>query len=148
MIRHNTKHPVLQGCVNLCTFSQTVNGPVPSMGPHPHDYTGGHMHGDVSTLRPPYPITGQSYTFNAAISKMRNTATPHYSKVRVRTTPYSQLQNTETSHYSAVRIHTKSGSHTPTPHYGSARARTPSGSLVYHRLFPHSGLTYTHCNTH
>jgi hypothetical protein len=40
MVRHNTKHPVLRGCVNLCTNSQTENVPVPSLGPHPCDYTG------------------------------------------------------------------------------------------------------------
>jgi hypothetical protein len=53
---------------------------------------------------------------------MRNTETPHYSAVRVRTPPDSQLQNTATPHYSAVRIRTTPGSHTPTPKYGSARA--------------------------
>jgi hypothetical protein len=53
MIRHNTNQPVLRGCVNLCTLSQTVNGPIPSMGPRPHDYTGGQMRSDVPTIRPP-----------------------------------------------------------------------------------------------
>jgi hypothetical protein len=82
------------------------------------------MRSDLPTLRPPYPSTGQSYTDNAAISKIRNTATPHYSAVRVRTTSDSQLQNTPTPHYSAVRIRTMSGSHTPTPHYLWLCART------------------------
>jgi hypothetical protein len=118
------------------------------MGPRPRSYTGGYVRSDVPTLRPPYPSTGQSYTGNAAISKMRNTATPHYSTVRVRMTSDSHLQNTATPHYSTVRIRTTSVSHTPTPQDGYARARTPSGSLVYHRLFPRSGITYTHCNTH
>jgi hypothetical protein len=46
---------MLRGCVNLCSLSKTVNGPVPSLGPHPHDYTGGHMRSDIPTLRPPIP---------------------------------------------------------------------------------------------
>jgi hypothetical protein len=72
---------------------------------------------------------------------------PHYSVVRVDTTSDSQLQNTVTSHYSAVRIRATLGSRTLTPHYGSVRSRTPSGSLVYHRLFPLSGLSYSRCDT-
>jgi hypothetical protein len=113
--------------VNLCTLFQTANEPVPSLGSHPHDYTGGPMRGGVPTLHPPYPSTGQSYTFNMAISKMRNTATPHYITVRVSTTSDSQLQNTATSYYSAVRIRMMSGMHTLTPHLGSL------GAHVYHQ---------------
>jgi hypothetical protein len=135
MIRHNTKHPLLQGCVNLCTLSQTANLLVPSLGPHPCDYTGVPMQVVIPTLRPPYYITGQSYICNMAISKMRNTATPRYSALRVSTTSYSQLQNTETSHCSAVRTHTTSERHTLAPYYGSGCTCIPSGSLVYHRLF-------------
>jgi hypothetical protein len=52
MIHHNTKQLVLQGCIHICTLSQTVNGPVSSLGPHPHDFTGGHMHSDIPTLCP------------------------------------------------------------------------------------------------
>jgi hypothetical protein len=91
MIRHNTKHPVLRGCVNLCTLSQTVDGPVPSMGPHPHDCIGGACEVVYQHYAPPYLSTGQSYTCNTAISKMRNTATPQYSAVRVSTMADSQL---------------------------------------------------------
>jgi hypothetical protein len=141
MIRHNTKHPVMRGCVSLCTLSQTVNRFVPSLGPHPHEYTGGAHAQWRNNAMPPYPSTVQSYTCNSAISKMRNTETPHYSALRVSTTSDSKLQNTATSHYITVRIRTMSGSHTPTPHYGSVRARTASGSLVYHRLFPRYGLS-------
>jgi hypothetical protein len=96
MICHSTNHPVLRWCVHICNLSQTFNGPVPSMGPRPHDYTGGHTCSDVPALRTPYPNKGQSYTGNAAISKMLNTATPHYSTVRVSTTSDIQLQNTAT----------------------------------------------------
>jgi hypothetical protein len=39
--------------VNLCTTSQTDNAHVPSMGPHPCDYTGVPMQVIVPTLRPP-----------------------------------------------------------------------------------------------
>jgi hypothetical protein len=53
MIRYNTKQLVLQGCIHICTLSQTVNGPVSSLGPHQHDFTGGHMYSDIPTLCPP-----------------------------------------------------------------------------------------------
>jgi hypothetical protein len=78
MIRHNTNHPVLQGCVNLCTLAQASNLPVPSLAPHPRDYTGVPMEVVVPTLRHPYSSTGQSNTCNTAISRTCNTATPHY----------------------------------------------------------------------
>jgi hypothetical protein len=52
---------------------------------------------------------------------MRNTATPHYSAVRISMTLDSQLQNTATSHYSAVR--TRTVKLLPLPH-SPARART------------------------
>jgi hypothetical protein len=41
MNHHSTNQPVLRGCVNFCTLSQIVNSPLLSMGPRPHDYTGG-----------------------------------------------------------------------------------------------------------
>jgi hypothetical protein len=147
MVRHNTKHPVLRGCVNLCTLAQTANLPIPSLGPHPRDYTGVPMQMVVPTLRPPYSSTGQSYTCNTAISKSHNTATPHYSASRVSAMLDSQLQKTVTSHCSAVRTHAMSDGQTLTPHYRSGRARTPSGSLM-HNLFPQSSLSYYNCNTH
>jgi hypothetical protein len=134
--------------VNLCTLAQTSNLPVPSLAPHTRDYTGVPMEVVVPTLRPPYSSTGQSNTCSTAISKTRNTATPHYSALRISAMLDSQLQNTATSHCSAVRTHVTSDGHTITPHYGAGRTRTPSGSLMYHRLFPRSGLSYYNCNTH
>jgi hypothetical protein len=97
---------------------------------------------------PPHSSTGQSYTCNMAISKSRNTATPHYSALRVSAMLDGQLQKTVTSYCSAVRTHAMSDGHTLTPHYSSGRTRTPSGSLMYHRLFPRSDLSYYNCNTH
>jgi hypothetical protein len=112
--------------VNLYTLAQTTNLHVPSMGPHPREYTGVHMQMVVPTPPPPpNSITGQSYTCNTAISKSRNTATPHYSASRVSAMLYSQLQKTVTSHCSAVRTHTTSDGHTLTPHYSSGRTHTP-----------------------
>jgi hypothetical protein len=52
--------------------------PYPVWAPHPRDYTGVPMQMVVPTQRPPYSITGQSYTYNTAISKNRDTETPHY----------------------------------------------------------------------
>jgi hypothetical protein len=136
MVRHNTKHHVLRGCVNLCTTSQTDNLPVPSLGPHPCDYTGVPMQVIVPTLRPPFSSTGQSYTGSTAILKSRIAATTRYSALRVSTMSYSQIQKTVASRCSAVRTHATPDGHTPTPHYDAGHTSTPLGSLMYHRLFP------------
>jgi hypothetical protein len=104
-------------CVNLCTLAQTANLPVPSLGPHPRDYTGLPMQMVVPALHPPYSSTGQSYTCNTTISKSRNTTTPHYSASRVSAMLDSQLQKTVTSHCSAVRTHATSDRHTLARHY-------------------------------
>jgi hypothetical protein len=136
MVRHNTKHPVLRGCVNICTTSQTDNVSVPSMGPHPCDYTGVPMQVIVPTLRPPFFSTGQSYTGSTAISKSCIAATPRYSALRVSTMSDSQIQKTVTSRCSAVRTHATPDGHTPTPHYESGHTCTPLGRMMYHRLFP------------
>jgi hypothetical protein len=69
ILHHNTKHPVLRWCVNLCTTSQTDNVPVPSLGPHPCDYTGVPVKVIIPTLRPPFSSTDQSYTGSTAILK-------------------------------------------------------------------------------
>jgi hypothetical protein len=65
-------------------------------------------------MPPPHPSTDQSYTCNTAISKIRNTATPHYSAVRVNTMSDSQLQNTATSHYCSAHMHDIRQAHTNT----------------------------------
>jgi hypothetical protein len=134
--------------VNLCTLAQTSNLPVPSLGPHPRDYTGVPRHMVVPTLRPPYSSTGQSYTCNTAISKSRDAATPYYSASRFSAMLDSPLQKTVTSHCSAVCTHATSDTHTLTPQHSSGCTRTPAGSLMYHRLFPRSGISYYNCNTH
>jgi hypothetical protein len=134
MVRHNTKHPVLRGCVNLCTTSQTDNAHVPSLGPHPCDYTGVPMQAIVPTLRAPFSSTGQSNTGSTAMLK----GTPRYSALRVSTMSDS----------SAVRTHATPDGHTPTPSYVAGHTPTPVGSLMYHRLFPQYCLSRYSNNTH
>jgi hypothetical protein len=149
MVRHKTKHPVLRGCVNLCTLVQTSNLPVPSLGPHPRNYTGVPRQMVVPTLAPPpYFSTGQSYTCNMAISKKHDAATPYYSMSRFSAMLDSPLQKTVTSQCSAVRTHATSDANTLTPHHSSGCTRTPAGSLMYRRMFPRSGILYYNCNTH
>jgi hypothetical protein len=136
------------GYVNLCTTSQNDNVPVPSLGPHPCEYTGVPMQVIVPTIQPPFSSTGQSYTGSTAILKSRIVATPCYSALRVSTMPDSQIQKTVTSRYSAVRTHATPDGHTPTPHYEARKTRTQLGSLVYHHLFPRSCLSHYSNNTH
>jgi hypothetical protein len=134
--------------VNLCTTSQTDNLPVPSLGPHPCDYTGVPMQVIVPTLRPPFSSTGQSYTGSTAILKSRIAATTRYSALRVSTMSDSQIQKTVASRCSAVRTHATPDGHTPTPHYDAGHTNTPLGSLMYHLLFPRSCLSHYSNNTH
>jgi hypothetical protein len=149
MVSHNTKHPVLRGCVNLCTTSHTDNVHVPSLGPHPCDYTGVPMQVIVPTLRPhPFSSTAQNNTGSTAMLKGRITATPRYSALRVSMMSDSQIQKTVTSRCSAVRTHATPDGHTPTPGYAAGHTRTPVGSLMYHRLFPRSCLSRYSNNTH
>jgi hypothetical protein len=83
MIRHNTKHPVLRGCDNLCTTSQTENANIPRLGPHPCDYTGVPTQAIVPTLRPPFSSTGQGNAGSTAMLKGHREAPPRYSALRV-----------------------------------------------------------------
>jgi hypothetical protein len=46
--------------VNFCTTSQTDNAHVPSLGPHPCDYTGVPNHEIVPSLRPLFPAQGKA----------------------------------------------------------------------------------------
>jgi hypothetical protein len=148
MIRHNTKHPVLRGCVNLCTTSQTDNAHIPSLGPHPCDYTGVPTQAIVPTLRPPFSSTGQGNAGSTAMLKGHRSSTPRYSALRVNTMSDSQTQKAVTSRCSVVRTHATPDGHTPTPGYDAGHTRTPMGSLVYHRLFPRSCLSRSSNNTH
>jgi hypothetical protein len=94
MVSHNTNHPVLRGCVNLCTLTQTANLPVPSMGPHPRDYTGVPTHVVVLTLRPP-PIPTQVRATHATRPYPKVVTQQHpNSALRVSTKLDSQLQKT------------------------------------------------------
>jgi hypothetical protein len=149
MIRHNTKKPVLRGCVNLCTLSQTVNRPLPSLGPRPHDFTGGHMHSEVPTLRPPIPAQARATKIMRPYPKC---ATQQHHTIAQCAYARRQASSCRTQQHPTIvqcaYAQHQSVSHTPASHYGSARSHTPPDSLVYHRLFPRSGLTYTHCNTH
>jgi hypothetical protein len=137
-VHHNTKHPVLRGCVNRCTTSQTDSVHVPSLGPYA---------GDRTYTTPPFSSTGKSYIGSTAILKSRIAATPRYSALRVNTMSDSQIQKTATSHCSAVRTHATPNGHTPTPHYDAGHTRTPLGSLMYRRLFPQSCISRYSNNT-
>jgi hypothetical protein len=148
MVLHNTKHPVLRGCVYLCTTSHTDNTHVPSLGPHPCDYTGVPMQAIVPTLRAPFSSTGKGNTGSTAMLKGRIAATPHYSALHVSTMSDSQIQKTVTSRCSAMHTHATPDGHTPTPGYDAGYTRTSVGSLTYHRLFPRSCLSRYSNNTH
>jgi hypothetical protein len=148
MVRHNTKHPLLRGCVNLCTTSQTDNAHVPSLGPHPCDYTGVPIQAIIPTLRPPFSSTGQSNMGSTAMLKGNSAATPRYSALRVNTMSDGQTQKAVTSRCSAVCTHATPYGHTPTLGYDAGHTWTPVGILLYHRLFPRSCLSRYRNNTH
>jgi hypothetical protein len=60
MVRHDTKLPVLRGCVNLCTTSQREQGPVPlysQLGRHPSEYTGENRHTPAAYAHTTYSST-------------------------------------------------------------------------------------------
>jgi hypothetical protein len=134
--------------VNLCTLTQGLpTYPYPVWAPI-HAIIQGYL-GRWSYLHyaPPYSSTGRSYTCNTAISKSHDAATPYYSASRFSAILDSPLQKTVTTHCSAVRTHATSDAHTLTPHYLRMHTHT-SGTLMYHRLFPRSGISYYNCNTH
>jgi hypothetical protein len=141
MVRHNTKHPVLLGCVNLCTTSQTENSNLPILGPHPCNFTGEPMQVILPTLRPPFSSTGQSNKGSTVMLKGRIAATPRYSALRVSTMSDSQIQKTVASRCSAVRTHATPYGHTPAPGYDAGHTWTTVVSMMYHHLFPRSCLS-------
>jgi hypothetical protein len=94
MILHNTKHPVLRGCVNLCTTSQTDNAHVPSLCPHPYDYTGVPTQAIVPTIPPPFPAQGKATRGARLCSKVtvqQHHATARYASIRCQTAKHRNL---------------------------------------------------------
>jgi hypothetical protein len=146
MIFHNTKRPVLRGVLIFALSPRMSTHPYPVWAPIHAIIQGGICAVAYQHYGPPIPA--QTRATHVMRPYLKCATQQHYTIAQcVSTTSDIQLQNTSTSHYSAARIRTTSGRYTPIPHYSSVSARTPSGSLVYHHLFPRSGLSYSHCNT-
>jgi hypothetical protein len=117
--------------VNLCTLSQTVNAPVPSLVPIHTIIQGGTYVVAYQHYAPPIPAQARATHVMRPYSKcatQQNRTILQCAYVRHQTASFITQQHHTILQCAYVR--TPSDSHTPTPHYGSARARTPSVSLV------------------